>query len=55
MAAGEVLLTNAWKASASDPTVLIHPREQRAELIATAHAHFAAAQAYVLMAQANEK
>jgi hypothetical protein len=52
MAAGEVLLTNAWKKRASDPTAFVHPREQRAELIALAHAHFAAAQAYSLMARA---
>lgn len=42
---GETLLANAWKRSAADDTVYINTPERRIELIATAQAHFAAAEA----------
>lgn len=41
--AGETLLASAWKRSANDGDTLIQTPERRAELIASAQAHFTAA------------
>jgi hypothetical protein len=54
-AKGQTLLAAAWKRSNADDTVFLHTPESRAFLVASAHAHFAAAQAAAIVEQTAQQ